>query len=257
LKPQGSSASGDKWNRAFDDIPAGNESASAFGSGQVAADDPPQRRIPWIIDIFLYPLNGSGIVNLVMFSALLFFAGFLFYLGLCITIILGLMLSIISSVYFFNYLLECIRGSSLGNIRAAENIDRVPELGEACMKIVEILGILGLLWAPFVIYFAVVRQMDPLAYVFATYGIFVNPIAFLALALFQSTSAFNPIIWFESIGAAFVPYLGLFLLLAGIAFLVDLMSILFFPIAMYMMMVEAHLLGRFYYRYSEKLNWAV
>jgi hypothetical protein len=89
----------------------------------------------------------------------------------------------------------------------------------------------------------------------------------LAVVMFDSFSALNPILLIGSICSTFFQYCGLVLLFYGLVVLsvkiasflrqswvlAYISSILF----IYLLMVTAHLLGRFYWKYEERLNWEV
>ena len=92
----------------------------------------------------------------------------------------------------------------------------------------------------------------------------------LAVVLFDSYNALNPILIIGSIFRTFFPYCGVVLLFYGGAFLfmkIDsrLYSFRLLPavpfiskaLQLYLMFVALGLLGRFYRKYREKLNWEV
>jgi hypothetical protein len=110
------------------------------------------------------------------------------------------------------------------------------------------------------------------------FGVFLFPMGLLAVIMFDTLSALNPAIIIGSIFSAFFPYLGLILLLAVVIVSVRFIMPLYDLITsggssllaigtifiyssgvadFYMLMVMAHLLGRFFYKYQEKLNWEV
>jgi hypothetical protein len=101
----------------------------------------------------------------------------------------------------------------------------------------------------------------------------------LAVAMFESVSGLNPILIFRSIVSTFLPYCGLVVLFYGLSVLFvigiigsllgvrgvtggSLLSAILLIILMlagfvWLLLVAAHLLGRFYWLYKEKLNWEV
>jgi hypothetical protein len=98
----------------------------------------------------------------------------------------------------------------------------------------------------------------------------------LAVVMFDSSTAFNPVLWLGSIFSTFFQYCGLVLLVTGIvlAFSVltgigetedaeqipigtKILEAVFSCLLLYIVFVVAHLLGRFYWRNQEKLNWEV
>jgi DNA-directed RNA polymerase subunit RPC12/RpoP len=100
------------------------------------------------------------------------------------------------------------------------------------------------------------------------------PMTVLSVIMFDSLRGLNPILIIRSIFKTFVPYCGLIILLCVLAAPVLLMRKFFidqvlgggiykFPpyiigvLSLYLILVAAHLLGRFYWKYEEKLNWEV
>ena len=108
------------------------------------------------------------------------------------------------------------------------------------------------------------------------YGVFFFPRGMLAVVMFDTSSAFNPILWIGSIFSTFFQYCGLVLLVGGIVLASQALAgigepeearqmgigariqgAVFSCLLIYVVFVVAHLLGRFYWRYQEKLNWEV
>ena len=103
--------------------------------------------------------------------------------------------------------------------------------------------------------------------------VFVFPMTLLAVVMLDSFCAFNPVLIIGSILSTFVQYVGLVLLFCVVCVpivitrrFVSMQSIspamLVLPyiaraVSIYLLMVGAHILGRFYWRYQEKLNWEV
>ena len=89
----------------------------------------------------------------------------------------------------------------------------------------------------------------------------------LAVVLFESLRALNPILIISSIFNVFLPYCGLVLLFFTVSGLIAIMlvimprpfiiSYILSAVCIYLSMIMAHLLGRFCYKYREKLNWEV
>jgi len=86
----------------------------------------------------------------------------------------------------------------------------------------------------------------------------------LAVIIFDSLSALNPILLIGSIISTNFSYFGLVLVFCCAALIIksignvtksQILDFILFCIHIYLGMVAAHLLGRFYFRYQEKLNW--
>ena len=285
------------------------------GGVEAAEPEPvPQRKLPWLIDIFLYPSNKAGLMMLGIFVGVLLlmevFVRFLnfvtvlfapFYLFFVFFLVINLIINITISLYRYWYLSECIRSSADGQIRAAETIATTPGLGELLWQWTKIVGCFVIVFGPVIYY--VLRPILPYlpallgapymwpavlftlpnpeelirneAVFYSLFGVsaFFFPMCLLAVCLFDSFRGLNPIRVIRSILSTLIPYCGLILLLCVL--LVPIVSMrkfviirifstrpglsLYLPRAVinYLMLVGAHLLGRFAWKYKEKLNWEV
>ena len=89
----------------------------------------------------------------------------------------------------------------------------------------------------------------------------------MAVVLFDSLRALNPILIIASMINVFLSYCGLVLLFSAvcgiIAIIIIIMprdliiSYILSAVCIYLMMVMSHVLGRFCYQYKERLNWEV
>ncbi len=245
-----------------------------------AEEEPPERKLPWILAIFLYPTNMSGLINLGIFWLLPILLGFVQILPIPFIWIITFIAHIIVISYMYYFFMECIRDSAFGEIRAPENIGSMPDAGGALIQVMEIAASVFIFWGPFGVYWVYKAfwqlegtispynpTTDTVFWLLLGYGVFFFPIGLLALAMFDSTSAFNPFLWIMSILSTFFQYVGLVLffcvlvclLLAVVYFFQKSLffSYSFAAVFIYMAMVASHLLGRFYYLISEKLNWEV
>jgi len=246
----------------------------------------PKRKLPWIVDIFLYPTSTSGLINIgiygIMSLLLAFFSIFARFMCLMLLALFVIGLTVVS--YMVYYLVECLRDSALGGIRAPENISSMPDdRSEAFSQFWDIIKSIIIFWSPVLGYFIykTVTQSnndinpdssynprtDAFFWLLFGYGIFFFPMGLLAIIMFGSSSACNPFLWITSILKTFFSYCGLLLTFSVLAWLffritasfqggilnILLSNILF----MYVAMIAAHLLGRFYYINSQKLNWEV
>lgn len=228
-------------------------------------EKPPVRKLPWLLDIFLYPTSMSGLINLGIFCLLPILLGIIARL-FPIRFIWGLAGFVIGG-YMFYYFIECIRDSALGGIRAPENIGNLPDMGDAISQFMEIIASAVLFWGPVSFYFIFTRKTDTIYWLLLSYGIFFFPMGLLALAMFRSSAAFNPFVWITSIFSTFFQYCTLVLFFCILGWLASrivsyfqgalLFAFMFNAVFVYLAMVGAHLLGRFYYLNSKKLNWEV
>jgi len=228
----------------------------------------PQRKHPWPIDIFLYPFSAAAMLTLsVIFGVPLLldiFAGlvgpffmFVMFPGMIIKIILGL--------YLYWYLAECVRDSAAGGIRAPDTIAKVPGIGDLFGQVLKIFLCLLILAAPALLYYQRPGTSSWLLWLLLVLADVLFPMALLAVIQFDSIFALNPLLLLGSIFRTIVPYLGLVLMLTGVVLLLKYLteasrgSILaraaLRVLSLYLALVGAHLLGRFYFRYKQKLNW--
>ena len=244
-----------------------------------------ERKLPWLIDIFLYPLNVScltvlGIIiglPLVIYFLIMILGVFalrcpplIVFLGF-----MGFAAFIVRAVlwfYMYWYYCECIRDSALGGLRAPETMGSTPGLGEMLFQLIKIIGCVAFFIAPMLIYFLYSRKIDTIFWILLGYGVFFCPMGLLAVIMFDSLSGLNPVLLIGSILSTFLPYIGLVLFyyaLSSVSIVVvvllqkgvlpssQLFSFAFKVVNIYLLFVGGHLLGRFYWRYQEKLNWEV
>lgn len=235
-----------------------------------------KRKLPWLLDVFLYPTSMSGLINLGIFWILPIVLGVIARI-LPIPFIWSIA-SLIVAAYMYYYFTECIRDSAKGGIRAPENIGSMPDMGDTVSQMMEIVASIVIFWGPIGAYSmykifwqssgtrsAYEPSADAIFWLLWGYGIFFFPMGLLALIMLGSPSAFNPFLWIASIFSTFFRYFCLVLLFCVLgwlaskvaaSFLLSPFFAYFFGAAfIYLAMVAAHLLGRFYYLNSEKLNW--
>ncbi len=243
------------------------------------SDQIPQRRLPWIIDIFLYPISKPGLITLGLIIGVRLFIKFL---GLTLTfaalgfapllivatfvVIVGYPIRVILWLYFYWYFCECIRESAAGQLRAPETIGNVPGLGEMLSRLLRTLVCLIIFFGPVLIRFQYNRATDMVFWILLSYALFLFPVALLAVVMFDSLRGLHPFLLIGSIFSTFFQYCGLVLFIAAGVFVLLSVPItrealisrfILRCVCIYTSLVAAHLLGRFYWRYQEKLNWEV
>ena len=230
----------------------------------------PESRLPWFIDMFLYPISASGMVHLAILSFLPRMLLPLGHLNWLYPPIFGLGFLVIFIGYLFYCLSDCIRDSANGG-RRAPNIDISPtvllNMGELISPVLKVFVCIAVCLGPLLAYFIITRRTDLVFWLLVTYGIFFLPMVLLAVVLFDSLRALNPILIIASMFNIFLPYCGLVSLFFAVGGLVAiimaimpqsrLISYILSAVCIYLTMVMAHLLGRFCYKYKEKLNWEV
>jgi len=227
-----------------------------------------QRKLPWIIDIFLYPASipGLTVLGIIIFIPLLvsIVAFLLGPFGFFLTIP-GFFINIVIGLYLYWYLAECIRDSSVGGLRAPETVGTTPGLGEMLSQILDIIVCFIVFIGPPGFYFIYTNTTDTIFWALTGYAVFFFPMGLLAVIVFDSFSALNPIVLIGSIFSTFFQYCGLVLLFIVVGFLAGrvpaaqspALGFVFYCLSLYLTFVGAHLLGRFYWKYQEKLNWEV
>ena len=263
----------------------------AMTIGTIKQEPRPERKLPWYIDILLYPTNNAGLTMIGIIVGVPFLFGLIFALIAFLTMIfpplfilwpvlafLGFIIGLLFGMYLYWYLCECVRDSADGGIRTPETIGQTPGLWELISQSWETFVCLVFFAFPVILYFTYTQRTDAIFWALLGFGVLLFPMGLLAVIMFDSISALNPVLIIGSILSAFFSYLGLILLIAALAFtirfLVPMLALMFSGgniIAIigitviygsgianfYFMMVIAHLLGRFYYQYQEKLNWEV
>ncbi|MBN2313276.1 MAG: hypothetical protein JXM79_05060 [Sedimentisphaerales bacterium] len=239
-----------------------------------------QRKLPWIFDIFLFPtsISGMSVLGIVVFTRF-FFRACVLYLrqvaevfmpclapyGLMVGI--NIIVRIVLYMYLCWYLCECIRGSANGGVRAVETKGHNAGLGDMFGHTIKI-GFCFLLYlGPSVTYLIETENKDTIFWSLFALGLTFLPMSFLGVAIFETWGGVNPFLLIGSIFSTFLPYLAMTLTFigAGIIYVQHLPDaetphLRFFMtwfVGVYLAMVLAHLLGWFYNRYEEKLNWNV
>ncbi len=234
------------------------------------------RRFPWFIDIFLYPFSISGIANLCIFWFVPIFLSLIPLLGL-----IGILLAIarvIVAAYMYYYLLDCIRDSAVGGVRAPENVGSQPGISDAMDAFKQVIASMVIFWGPLLAWLIYVRWHNysspantinpissPVFWTALVYAVLFFPVGALAVAMMDFVDAVKPWVWVKAVFSAFVEYVGLVLLFSAVVAVifatyllseaVPLLGLLFRGINICLLMITGHLIGRFYYRNSKKLGW--
>jgi len=239
---------------------------------------PLKRKFPWLIDIFLYPANlygmiFIGIVVLVPLLCLLLIYLLIEIIGVVAAffIVMNFIVDIVLLMFVYWFLAECICDSAAGNLRVPNTADNTPGLAEIGLRSIRILFCLVVYLIPACLYHKYTHGFDSFFWIIAGCGVFLYPMALLGVLMFDSICGLNPLVIIPSIFSAFLQYCGLIVLIGAIIFsyvqviklLPDdfllrlVLSPLVRAVALYLTMIAAHLLGRFYFKYQEKLNWDV
>jgi predicted nucleic acid-binding Zn-ribbon protein len=230
----------------------------------------PQRKFPLIIDIFLYPISTPGLVLLGIFvgvpMCISFLAGLLGRFSFFISIPGGVINAVVF-LYFYWYFCLCVRDSAAGNIRAPDVLVESPSLGDMFFQMLKVLSCLAFFIAPLIIYFQSTSKLDFIFWLLCGYAFLFYPMGLLAVIMYDSIEGLKPFLIIRSIIATFFQYSGIliaWLLVAGLyifrfinPFSLPFLGIFLEVGVIYFLLVMAHLLGRFYWRNSNKLKWEV
>ncbi|MBP7052576.1 MAG: hypothetical protein KBE65_16315 [Phycisphaerae bacterium] len=247
--------------------PARTESPALTEVGDTTDSEPQEPRS--VFDALLYPLNVSGIIHLLIFSLLppvwKEATTFRFWESpgiaqLCYLVILTL--------YFVHYVTMCLSHSAGGGRRAPDiNGDSSPLSTDALLSTGKtVLPIVALIWGPPLAYHVVRERVDWILLAWTALAGFAFPMVLLAVNDFDSARAANPLLVVPSIASVFRPYCLLLLCLLPLMGLAGLLMYaavgpwkiwLARPLMFYILLVEIHLLGRFYERHEERLNWGI
>ena len=229
------------------------------------------RKLPWIIDIFLYPMSLSGLANLAIFIGVPLLIDFLWKIMIiqlsCLFGLVSLVIKVVVVLYMYWYFAECVRDSAEGGLRAPKVIGYIPRVVDMFWQMVNIIGCFGVFFMPFVFYMLFVKRADVIFWLLLLYAVFLFPMALLAVVVLDSVAGLNPRLLYNSISNTFRQYCGLVLLFLAAVLLIGMFgqkvgeseyfAFLISCASVYIAFVAAHLLGRFYWLYQEKLNWEV
>lgn len=246
---------------------------------------PEKHKLPRFLDILLYPTSRGGLISLGVIMILRlstdFVSGFLmccFYGGI-LSIILRI---IIVYSYMYWYFSECISDSAVGGLRAPETFASMPGLFDMLCQWFRLFACYAFSLGPVTFYLGYMyyHEIEPnriIQWSLLTYGIFFFPMGALAVIMFDSVNGLNPVLLISSIFSTLIQYCGLVILFYGFSILSYIFRSLMIPImnnykvissmffaylvfhilTIYTLLILGHLLGRFYWRYQEKLNWEV
>jgi len=238
----------------------------------------PRRTLPWFIDIFFYPLSKAGLTILLICAGVPFLLRIMIRFFMAFTIVFGpaLILWVVAIIFhwlgvllfllYINwYACECIRDSAGGGIRAVDTIATTPGLGELLAQGWRVLVCALFVTAPALVYVARTHRADQVFRVLYGVGGFVFPMALLAVVMYDSFAGLNPVLLLRSILRTHVKYCVLvpfcYLLCVLVPFAGHYMlatspsGYLLMLLAFYNLLILSHLLGRFYRKNEERLDW--
>jgi len=222
-----------------------------------------QRQRMWLLDIILYPASASGWMTLAIIVGLTLLVPFAGLFPL-----MDLVLAVIIFLYSGWYLAECVYDSAIGGVRAPAL--PVAGLAEMWARVSYFIAVYALYLLPPIVYYLFTRQTDSIFYALLVWTAIFFPMGLVAMAVMDSTTALNPFVLFWAILRTIPSYFGLLIPLVTVTLLIVLVwsvlanlvpSILAALVvqagAVYTSMVQAHVLGRFYWRNRERLDWGI
>lgn len=242
------------------------------------SEKPPERPLPWVIDIFLYPLNKPGMLLLALSvgAPLLLRMMVVFTAALCVIFPPAMILWVVCflghwailllfMLYMAWYAAECVRDSAAGAIRATDTTGTTPGLGELFGQALTVLACGAACMLPALVHAKSGGGIGLTFWILYGVGGFVFPMALLAVIMFETLRALNPVLLLGSTFSTLAPYCALvplccapcLLLPVALWFVVKSWTLgyLLLFLAFYQVLVQAHLLGRFYWKNQDRLNW--
>jgi len=184
--------------------------------------------------------------------------------------------------YLYYYLSSCVITAAKDERTAPDvSFENTPTTGDLVSRVLLFFTSLLICFGPAVLYvfyfyiWPVARtwgpaeppdwRTDPVYWLLYGIGVFLFPMFLLAVAMFDSITGLNPLMIISSIASTFLPYCVLALLFCAIGLLMNFigrlqpggLSLLTWGIDVYLMFIAAYILGRFFRRYEDKLNWEI
>jgi len=236
-----------------------------------------QRRFPAPIDILLYPTSGAGLVAIAViggFPLLTHLIQRLFPFGVPLLGLPFFLIGLCIGLYAGWYFAECVYDSARGGTRAPVAFGGLVGFREMGSRVMYLAAVYIVYVLPAVIYGGFLGRIDAIFWGLLAWAIVFFPIGLLAMVILDSSSALNPFFLLVSIFRTFFGYLGLLVLTALLVALFWIIpGYLARPeegqqtslwlvaaglvITTYVPFVFAHVLGRFYWRHAERLDWGL
>ena len=235
-----------------------------------------ERQLPWLIDVLLYPTSQAGLTCMAVIVIAPLAAYFIRrFFGPFGAILLGWPIflgSLVIGLYVIWYMAECAYDSARGGTRAPDAFGLKVGFTDVGARIIYIAAVYGVYVVPVIVYLMLFRRVDAILLALAVWAVLFFPMSLLAMVLHDSTFALNPLFLLGSIFRTFFQYAGLLLLLlaatSAVAWIILAPSSgLHIPsiwlttarmaISTYIVFLMTHILGRFYWRNRERLDWGI
>ena len=237
----------------------------------------PRKRLPWLIDSFLYPVSAAGLGMLGMFVLLPFVFTLicrgLLRTGLAVIVVpvfsIFVVIRFIIMFYMFWYLGLCIRESTEGHFRAPDTLapDTDDGIGETIRQTLMILGTVAVCFLPGIVYYLMRAETGTIFWLLLAAGGFFLPMAMLSVVMQDGLWGLNPFRIVGSIIRTFFKYCCVVVMfyvpIAIIAYFIiyvfrdnnAVTKLLFRAMYVYLLIVASHILGRFFYNNDGRLDW--
>lgn len=239
---------------------------------------PPEEYKPaTLLDMFSFPFSISGIIHLLIFwwvPAIIALLEIPFSFC-CYGRLLIPATYILLTGYFYYFFANCVIAAAKDERSAPDLfLDTPPSCWDLVRRFFLMLTCFFICFGPPMLYALYLHTSSPIesagwrnnnvVWLLYILGVFISPMLILTVTMFDSINAFNPFLIIGSIVSTLLPYCGLVLLLCVISLIMLLITylstgwaLLSWGINVYLIFIVAYLLGRFYRRYEDKLNWEV
>ena len=227
-------------------------------------------KLPAFLQIALYPTSVPGLITLAIFvflPPLIRVASLICMLG-PFGWLIALFAYISMTSYMFWYFSFCVHESAAGNNQAPETIGMDEGLMEMILQMFRVIICSAIFLLPAIIYDIKIGQ-DALYWLIYCSGIIFFPMALLAITMHSSLCGLNPILLVVSIVKTCLQYSFLIVATGLLMFLMSTtsnvndenkmisLSLALNAIYYYLAIVLANVLGRFYHKNTETLDWQV
>jgi hypothetical protein len=172
-------------------------------------------------------------------------------------------------LYLGWYLAECVYDSAKGGTRAPPVFD-VGDWDDLWSRVSYLMAVYILFGVPPILYRVLTGRADVIFWLLMVWALVFLPMGLLAMVIHDSISALNPLFLLDSIRRVLGPYLCLLLgtgVLVGLFWhaggagrrltLPIVLPLFHVLLSAYAALVLTHLLGRFYWRYRDRLDWGI
>lgn len=220
-----------------------------------------------LLQVLLYPFSISGVIHILIFSLLPPLWAQATTLRFWMAPGIGpLFWLVVLTLYFVHYAAACLSDSAAGGMRAVDvNSEATPLSVDALLSTAQtILPAVAAVWAPAFAYHLFRERVDWILLTWLAVAGFMFPMILLAVNDFDSIRGASPLLVLPSIASVLRPYCVLASCLFALGALAGTLLYLSVgrggiwflrPTVFYVALIAMHVLGRFYCRYKEQLNW--